>query len=240
MNTQQVYPFLRALAEHNTRQWFAENKERYLAAREEYTRLVARAIAIISQFDPAVLPLIAADCLFRLPRDIRFSADKSPYKRHFGAYICEGGRRSLRGGYYLHVQPNNTFLAAGAYCLPTPILRACRNEIMARSEAWRASVEQEAFIHYFGTAATTALTPTSYAEQMPPHGFGSTHLARCPQGFPADSPLVPYLRMKDYSCWHSVGDDFFEGDAWEEQTADIFRTAKPMVDFINAVIADYE
>ena len=46
--------------------------------------------------------------------------------------------------------------------------------------------------------------------------------------------------MKDYCCWHRVPDDFFEGDEWLAEAVKIFKVAKPMMDFMNAVIDDYE
>jgi uncharacterized protein (DUF2461 family) len=51
---------------------------------------------------------------------------------------------------------------------------------------------------------------------------------------------VNYLRLKDYCCWHAVPESFFEGDGWLDEMEQIFRAAKPMVDFMNAVIDDYE
>ncbi len=239
MNTRCVFSFLRDIAEHNSREWFAENKSRYVVAREECERLVERAILVIGRFDPTILHLTAKDCLFRFYRDVRFSPDKSPYKRHFGAYICHKGRSSIHGGYYIHLQPGNSFLAAGAYCLPTPILTACRNEILGNIDVWRGAVENKKFVRLFGRAGGST-SGWEYDEHVAPRGFGFDYLKKCPKDFPADSPYVDYLRMKEYSCWRSVDDVFFEGDGWERPLADIFRTAKPMLDFINAVLDDYE
>lgn len=61
------------------------------------------------------------------------SADKSPYKNHFGAYINAKSKKALRGGYYIHLEPDHCLLAVGNYWLPTNILTSCRNEIMANT-----------------------------------------------------------------------------------------------------------
>jgi hypothetical protein len=37
-----------------------------------------------------------------------------------------------------------------------------------------------------------------------------------------------------------VPDSFFEGDGWLDEMERIFLAAKPMMDFMNAVIDDYE
>ena len=46
--------------------------------------------------------------------------------------------------------------------------------------------------------------------------------------------------MKDYCCWHRVDDDFFADDNWLGEMAKVMRVGKPMMDFINAVVDDYE
>ena len=62
----------------------------------------------------------------------------------------------------------------------------------------------------------------------------------CPSGFPRDWAHIEYLRMKDYCCWHQVPDDFYQGEKWLDEIESMFKTAKPMMDFINSVIDDYE
>jgi hypothetical protein len=46
--------------------------------------------------------------------------------------------------------------------------------------------------------------------------------------------------MKDYCAWVKVPDNFFEGDGWIDEMARIFKVGKPMMDFMNNVIDDYE
>jgi uncharacterized protein (DUF2461 family) len=71
-------------------------------------------------------------------------------------------------------------------------------------------------------------------------GFGLTSLKTAPTGFPRDYEFLPYLKMKDYCCWHKVKDSFFDGDEWLDEMAHIIQIAQPMVNFINRVIDDYE
>ncbi len=240
MNPALVFPFLTAVAENNNREWFAQHKDDYNLALAEVQALVAQAIAVISTFDKTIAHLTPKDCLYRFYRDTRFSPDKAPYKRHFGAYICCKGKSSFYGGYYIHLQPNNSFLATGSYCLPQHILTACRNEIMANIATWRRCVESRRFITCYGRASEENALDT-YTSAVPLRGFGSTaFLRRCPTGFPTDYEYAIYLRMKDYCCWRRVDDTFFSTDTWPDEMKHLFRTAKPMNDFINAVIADYE
>lgn len=236
MDTKAILHFLRGINENNNREWFLNHKDEYLYAKESFKDGVAKAIARICQFDASIAHLTPKDCTYRFYRDVRFSKDKSPYKRHLGAYISGHGKKGLHGGYYIHVQPGNCLIAFGAYWLPTNILTSCRNEIMGNHEAWLQAVENEKFIETFGLPNATEWSD----DQAAPKGFGISCLKTVPKGFPKDYPHMSYLRMKDYCCWTKVSDQFFEGDEWLEAFAEKCQTALPMMQFINDVIDDYE
>jgi uncharacterized protein (TIGR02453 family) len=222
MNAKRILLFLKDIAANNNREWFLEHKAEYDEIRKDFESDVALAIARLSTFDPSLAHLTVKDTTYRFYRDIRFSPDKSPYKRHLGAYIAAHGKKSLHGGYYFHLEPGNCMVACGNYYLPTNILNAVRNTIINRIDDFRPLVENDDFHRYF------------------PDGFGNERLKTCPAGFPKDFPYMDYLRAKDYCCWHPVDDDFFEGEGWLDEFENICRTAKPLMDFANDVIDDYE
>ena len=241
MDAKRILSFLRQVTANNNRPWFQEHKAEYDAVRAEFERGIAQAIERIMTFDTEIAHLKVKDCTYRFYRDTRFSADKSPYKNHLGAYIDAKGKKALRGGYYLHLEPDHCLVAVGNYWLPTNILTACRNEIMANTDAWLKCVESKAFKTYFGSPTTNSIKePTNISSWDQPQGFGLEKLKTCPSGFPKDWPYVHYLRLKDYCAWHAVPETFFEGDAWLDEIERMFRAAKPMMDFMNAVIDDYE
>ena len=136
MDAKRILSFLRQVTANNNRPWFQEHKAEYDAVKAEFERGIAQAIERIMTFDPEIAHLKVKDCTYRFYRDTRFSADKSPYKNHMGAYIDAKGKKALRGGYYLHLEPDHCLVAVGNYWLPTNILTACRNEIMANTDAW--------------------------------------------------------------------------------------------------------
>ena len=241
MDAKRILSFLRQVTTNNNRPWFQEHKAEYDAVRAEFEQGIAQALERIVTFDPEIAHLKVKDCTYRFYRDTRFSADKSPYKNHMGAYIDAKGKKALRGGYYLHLEPDHCLVAVGNYWLPTNILTACRNEIMANTDAWLKCVKNKAFQTYFGSPATDSIKePTNISSWDQPQGFGLEKLKTCPSGFPKDWPYVHYLRLKDYCAWHAVPETFFEGDAWLDEIERMFRAAKPMMDFMNAVIDDYE
>lgn len=240
MNTKLILKFLKDIAIHNDREWFHAHKSEYDMAKKEFETGIEQLILRLSQRDSEITHLKAKDCIYRFYRDVRFSADKSPYKRHFGAYICAKGKKSLRGGYYVHIQPGNCFLATGSYWLPTNILTSCRNEIMANIDEWKKAVANGRFIHLFGYPGQNNMTDYTDEDKMSDKGFGISHLKKAPKDFPSDYEYLDYLKMKDYCCWHSVDEGFFEKDNWIEESTKIFMVAKPMMDFMNSVIDDYE
>ena len=233
MDSLRILSFLSQLAANNSRPWFQEHKDEYDAVREEWMASVEQMVRRITVFDATVAHLQAKDCVYRINRDTRFSPDKSPYKTHFGAFINAHGKKSLRGGYYIHLEPGHCLLAVGNYWLPTNILTACRNEIMANEQQWLRHVRSEAFLRFFDG-------PSDADFEHSPQGFGMARLKTCPSGFPRDYEYVEYLRLKDYCAWHAVPDSFFLQPGWLDQMAEVFEAGKDMQDFINAVIDDYE
>ncbi len=216
-----ILEFLKDVTSHNNREWFAEHKGRYEQVRVYFEEMVQEIIWRVAEFDESVAHLSVKDCTYRFYRDTRFSEDKSPYKRHFGAYINAKGKKSFHSGYYFHLEPGACLLAGGAWCLPPNILKAVRQSIVDELDEFRAIVEENCFMKAFPK-------------------IGETHLKTLPKGFPKDFPYPDYLRPKDYSVCHGVDDDFFRSSDWLERSVEVFRLMKPFNDFINYTIDDYE
>lgn len=214
-----VLDFLKEVAANNNREWFNTNRDKYEDARRNFEAMAQTMIFNIAKFDSQVGNIPVKDCLYRFYRDTRFSLDKSPYKTHMGAYINVMGKKSPHGGYYIHLEPGNCLIAGGAYCLPSPILKAVREDIVLRIDRFREIVESPDFSRLYT--------------------IGEEHLKTLPKGFDRNFPYPQYLRPKDYSCFHSVDDSFFMADDWADKAAHCFEIMKPFLDFINYTIDDY-
>ena len=185
MDQKRILKFLRQVMANNNREWFQEHKKEYEAVRAEFERGVQQAIERVRTFDPEIANVQVKDCTYRFYRDTRFSTDKSPYKNHLGAYINAKSKKALRGGYYIHLEPDHCLLAVGNYWLPTNILTACRNEMMANTDQWLKCIENKDFIKFFGSDdASNIDTPTDIDSWDQPQGFGLAKLKTCPSGFP--------------------------------------------------------
>lgn len=216
-----VYAFLRNIAVHNDRAWFAEHRGEYDSARMVFEGMAQQLINRLGIMDASLAHLTLRDCTYRFYRDTRFSEDKSPYKLHFGTYIAAHGKKAFHGGYYLHIQPGECMIAGGAYCLPSNILKAVRQSIVDETDVFRGIVEDPEFKRLFPV-------------------IGMDRLKTLPLGFPRDYPYPEYLRPKDYSIATSVDDDFLRQADWLDQTVAIFQKMKPFIDFVNYTIDDYE
>ncbi len=122
--------FLEDLARNNNRDWFNDNKKAYQDALDTFREFIGTILVGVSKTDPSVGNLEAKDTIFRIYKDVRFSKDKTPYKTHFGGWMAKGGRKSTDAGYYFHLEPGNTFMAAGVWMPPKEQLTLIRQEIM--------------------------------------------------------------------------------------------------------------
>jgi uncharacterized protein (TIGR02453 family) len=125
----QALPFFKALAFHQTKEWFEQNRAIYEAeVKEPFGDLIDD---LSAAFAKAKLPLKGdrKGSLFRLNRDIRFSKDKSPYKTHAGAVLTRSGAKNDHGLFYIHVSPEECFTAAGFYSPEPPDLARLRRAI---------------------------------------------------------------------------------------------------------------
>jgi uncharacterized protein (TIGR02453 family) len=80
--TPALFAFLRDLKAHNTREWFEAQRARYVADVETPMRaFIANLAPHLSRISPAFIvdPRRVGGSKYRIYRDTRFSADKSPY-----------------------------------------------------------------------------------------------------------------------------------------------------------------
>ncbi|RIJ34426.1 DUF2461 domain-containing protein [Pontibacter oryzae] len=212
--------FLAELAANNNREWFNEHKARYQQARQNHLSFLGNLLQEMQHFEPAARGQQGKDLVYRIYRDVRFSNDKRPYKDHFGAYIAEGGRKSVLPGYYLHLAGNNnSFLAGGLWYPPAPELKAVRQEIDYSLDAFKAIVEADDFRKRFGEIQGEQLKTT-------------------PKGYDKENPAIHYLRFKSWNAVMPLSDNVVLSDKLLETVLDGFRALKPLNDFLKAPIQD--
>jgi uncharacterized protein (TIGR02453 family) len=209
--------FLSLLKENNNREWFAENRFGYETARDSFAEFVDQLIIQIKEFDASIGNLEPKDCIFRIFRDVRFSANKEPYKINMGAYIAKGGRKRGSAGYYFHVEPGNSFISGGIYMAPTNVMRRIREDIDLYPE------------DFLGIINTKKFTTTFQS-------LGDEKMKRIPTGFSDQSPVGEYLKLKHITPHCSLSDVDVTDSDMLNRTVEAFKTMKPLVLFINRSI----
>lgn len=221
----EILQFLRDLYEHNDRAWFQNNKQRYLAAQQKWNDFCEELIHEVGLFDSSIANLKVLDCTYRICRDARFSKDKSPYKTHFGVFLCPGGKKSMHAGYYFHVgiggdagYPHSHMIAAGNYCYEPRVVKLLREDI---SYGWKEFKEQ-----------TLDVVDSRFAVDM------EGALKKVPAGFASDAPYADWIRLKSYCLFTNVDDEFLCRPQLAQRVASLFKTTQPFCDFINRAV-DY-
>ncbi len=213
MNIPHIHRFLAGLAANNTKEWMDAHKADYQQARADFLLLVKALLQGLETIDPGIGNEDPKKCVFRLNRDVRFSANKDPYKTHFGAYMAIGGRTTGQPGYYVHLQPGQNFCGGGLYHPEAEPLKKVRQEIDYNAAEFVAIVEGKTFTKHY---------PTAYDDR----------LKTAPKGYPKDHPHIDWLKYKSYAFTHTFTDAEAHSADFPAMLLDHFRVLHPLVAFL--------
>jgi uncharacterized protein (TIGR02453 family) len=213
-----VFDFLAQLRLNNNREWFLENKKWYEASKKEVENFISGMITAISAIDPSIQTPTMKDCMFRIFRDVRFGADKSPYKTNFGAFIARGGRKTLFPGYYFHFEPAQSMLAAGVYQPEPETLKMLRNEV-----------------YYHSTTLKEILGKPSFKKHFEQLG-DFDKMKKAPKDFPADFPDIDLLKYRSYIVSSQFTDKAVISDNYPKQVIEMVKELQPFMAFLNRAI----
>ena len=109
--------FFREFTENNRKEWFDANRSRYeKSVKNPFQNFIAKVIEVLAQKDNSYEGVATKDCIFRINRDIRFSADKTPYKTQASALISPEGKKGYRGrGIYVEFSAEHVRFYGGVY-----------------------------------------------------------------------------------------------------------------------------
>ncbi|MEM6639067.1 MAG: DUF2461 domain-containing protein [Pseudomonadota bacterium] len=208
--------FLRQLARNNTREWFADNKQRYEdLVREpalDFISAMGQPLADITPYFVAV-PKKTGGSLMRPYRDTRFSKDKTPYKTNVGIqFRYEFGKDVHAPGFYVHIDPHEVFVGAGMWHPDREPLRAIRDAIVDDPKGWKAARDQRTFRRHFDLAGS--------------------QLKTAPRGFDKSHPMIDDLRRKDFIGVKVMTHDVLYSPQLLKTMAQTFRAASPFMTFL--------
>jgi uncharacterized protein (TIGR02453 family) len=136
--TDSALQFLQDLKENNDRDWFAPRKSLYeTEVKAPMVELVQDVAAACQKKGFALFPKERSP-VSRIYRDIRFSPDKRPFQHHVGATLHGRASKASFGEMYIHVSPEESFVAAGFYMPDPAFLRLARTRTAERTEEFEA------------------------------------------------------------------------------------------------------
>ena len=169
----EVLKFLNDLNSNNNRDWFNINKKRYEDSLEQIKSFTTELVELMNLHDK-----IENYRIFRIYRDIRFSKNKTPYKNNFGISLVRE-KPWLRGGYYLHIKPSDSFSAVGFWQPDKNDLFRIRKEIEIDGKEFNDMISSKLIIKNWGNLVGDSLKTN-------------------PRGFSKDHAYISILRKKSF------------------------------------------
>lgn len=191
-----VVDFYEGLEADNSKAYWTDNKALY----EEQVR--APMLALLADLAPE----FGEGRIFRPYRDLRFSADKTPYKTHIGA---------TAGPRYVQVSADGLMAAVGYYAMTS-----------AQLARFRAAVDDERH----GPVLATLV------DELHAEGFtvAGDRLATRPRGVDPDHPRLELLRHKSLYAWRSwPPSEELHAPELRERVADTWRRLDPLARWLD-------
>jgi uncharacterized protein (TIGR02453 family) len=220
--------YLRALKKNNRREWFE-------ARREEFVREISDPMkALIEELDvrfAKLAPEFVGDpkrSMFRIYRDVRFSKDKSPYKTHAALWIYHrapgrGVGKEIDGGagFYVHLEPKASLVAAGLWMPPRPSLAKVREHFSDDLAGWKGAVTAPAVLKRFGGLVDDE---------------DGILLKRLPRGFEEGHPAERWLRFNSFTMHRMYSDAEILSPKLADNAMKDFALLVPMCRWLNRAL----
>lgn len=207
--------FLKTLAKNNDRDWFNDHKTTYTKAQNNLIEFADALLLEMNKHDTIETPS-GKKSLHRIYRDVRFSNDKTPYNTHWGGGFRRATKR-LRGGYYYHIEPGNSYAIGGFWGPSTEDLQRIRQDIALNYEDWNKLLKSKAFVTSFGELLGEQLITT-------------------PKGYPKDHPAIELLRYKQFLIKHEFTDAEVLAPDFAKKINEVYKKMRPFFNYMSEVL----
>ncbi|MCD8439519.1 DUF2461 domain-containing protein [Tenacibaculum finnmarkense] len=207
-----IFQYLENLKQNNNRDWFTDQKPRFVEVQKSVKEFYGKVSENLETHD-----VIDKFKLFRIYRDVRFSKDKTPYKTHFSGSFSRKGSH-LRGGYYLQIEPGNSFLAGGFWQPNKEDLLRIRKEIELDASDFREILNNPEFVKNFGTK------------------FEGDELKSAPRGFDKNHPDIDLLRKKGFIAVRNFTDKEVLSNNFLSEIDTSYKALRPFFNLVSEVL----
>lgn len=208
-----AFNFFKQLEKNNNRDWFNERKKEFKAVEAEVKTVYNSIFETLNEHDE-----IDKMKMFRIYRDVRFSKNKLPYKTHFGGSFHRT-KPKLRGGYYLHIQPNNESFIATGFWEPNPAdLLRIRKEFEMDDSEIRDILANKDFNRVWGDT------------------FIGDEVKTAPKGFSKEHKAIDLIKKKQYIFTKKYTDKEVLAPGFLNDVNASFKAVRPFFDYMSDVL----
>lgn len=204
--------FLEKINKNNNREWFAKHKLEYDAIVLENKLFFNEVYNELQQQDS-----LNNIHLFRIYKDVRFSKDKLPYKTNLGVGFSRT-KPKLRGGYYVHIEPNNSFVGGGFWSPNSEDLFRIRKEFEMDSSQIKKITTAKKFTTYFGELQ------------------GNEAVKTAPKGFDKNHPDINLIKKKQFVVKRKFTNDEVLSANFKKEIIATFIAMRPFFDYMSDVL----
>ncbi len=206
-----LFSFLTELKTNNNREWFEEHKSEFNLHQQ-----IVKSFGVEIQMALNKTDEVDGVKVFRIYRDVRFSNDKTPYKTHFGVSFHRK-KPHLRGGYYIHIKPGETFIAVGLWDPHKDDLFRIRKEMEFYGDEMRKLLKNKHLIKYWGALEGEEV-------KSAPKGFSKEHLN------------IDLIKKKQFIFTKSFHDHEVVNENFQHNVIDHFLAIRPFFDYMSEVL----
>lgn len=215
--------FLAGLAENNDRDYMRLHAKEWVAVKKDFIDFCGLMMTELNQVDHAVLVEEAKQAMYRQNRDLRFSNDKRPYKTYLSGSFSAEGRKFVRAGYFISIEPGNkSMIAAGVWQPDKDKLQSIRDNIIRHGDLFREAITTNAIKDIFDGKSGVEILEASDKLKVAPKGISKDH------------PEIELLRYKSLAVSKHFTDEEVVSPGFLDKAMDVFEALVPMVTVINS------
>ena len=203
--------FLRELKLNNNRDWFNANKQRFNSIHSGIKEFANEVNESLKKSDD-----IEKLKIFRIHRDLRFSKDKTPYKKNIGMAFHRA-KPELRGGYYLEISADESFIAVGFWNPNKEDLLRIRKEIEVDDQEFKSVLNNNKIKDVWGE-------------------IKGQEVKTSPKGFNVNHQHIDLIKKKQFIFIKKLKDEEILDENFHKKLVSYFLSIRPFFDYMSEVL----